>query len=229
MSYFKTVLGMVTLMLFNYALAETKDLSISQKIERKNLIIILSAPSGTGKSTLVNKLLKDDPIYIKPLSITTRKPRPGEVMDKDYHFISKEEFDKRDANNEFIENMALYGNHYAFSRQHIEDKLALGKDLLFDGSWAGVQKIVKEKADRVVTIFLLPPSMQELESRLRGRGSDTEEMVQKRLANATQEASQHKFYDYVLVNDDVETTFKQIKTIIAAERMKRLHQTIPAL
>jgi guanylate kinase len=224
MSISKMFIGFVVICItFVYGAAEP----FSQNLKRENIVFIISGPSGTGKSTLVSRLFESDPVFDKPLSITTRSPRPGEIQGVTYNYVSREEFSDMEGNGELIESMTLYGNHYGFSRKDFEDKLMLGKDLLFDGAWAGIQNIIKEKRAITVTIFMFPPSREVLEERLRGRGTDSEEMIQKRLANALQEIQPNHFYDYSFVHEDIDSSLEKLRAIIVAERMKRSRQKIP--
>ncbi|NKF52179.1 guanylate kinase [Shewanella sp. WXL01] len=185
---------------------------------RGNLFIV-SAPSGAGKSSLISALLKDKPAD-KQVSVshTTRQPRPGEENGVHYHFVSVDEFKALIADNAFFEWAEVFGNYYGTSRQVIEQTLAQGIDVFLDIDWQGGEQ-VKKLMPEAVGIFILPPSKVELERRLTGRGQDSQEVIDKRMAQAVSEMSHYKQYDFVIVNDDFDTALQQFETIIASQRL----------
>ncbi|RKQ61747.1 guanylate kinase [Thermovibrio guaymasensis] len=185
----------------------------------RGLLIVISAPSGTGKTTLTRMLLKEFPNIEFSISFTTRKPRPGEVNGKDYWFISREEFLKRIEEGDFLEWAEVYGNLYGTSKSQVLKALNEGKDVLLDIDTQGALQ-VKKNFPEAVLIFILPPSLEELERRLRNRGTDPEEVIEKRLKVAREEIKRAKFYDYIVVNDVLEVAYNKLKSIISAEKCK---------
>lgn len=195
------------------------------KVARRGLMFILSSPSGAGKTTLANRLLKADPNVSLSISATTRAPRPMEKDGKHYFFMSESEFfAKRDAG-EFLEWANVFGNYYATPKAHIDETLDAGGDVLFDIDWQGAQQLDAAKRDDVVKVFILPPSRIELERRLRERNQDPEEIVRGRMAKADAEMSHWAEYDYVIVNYDIEQSLTMLQAILLAERLKRRRQT----
>jgi guanylate kinase len=192
---------------------------------RRGVLFVLSSPSGAGKSTIARKLLADEPDLSMSVSATTRPARPGEVDGRDYQFVDLEEFRRMVAADEFLEWAHVFGHRYGTPRGQVESMLAAGKDVLFDIDWQGAQQLFQIAGGDVVRVFIFPPSMEELRRRLTGRNTDSEEVIDARMARATNEVSHWDGYDYVLVNDDVERCFAGVKTIIAAERLKRSRQT----
>ena len=195
------------------------------KFKRRGILFIVSSPSGAGKSTISRKLLEADPALEMSVSATTRPPRPGEVDGKDYHFVDLEHFREMVANNEFLEWAHVFGNRYGTPRGPVEKALAEGRDVLFDIDWQGAQQLYQQAGGDVIRVFIFPPSMEELERRLRSRGTDTNEVIEGRMSRASAEISHWDGYDYVLVNDDADTCFRHVKTILDAERLKRSRQT----
>lgn len=193
-------------------------------IARKGLMFVISSPSGAGKSTISRKLLEADLAITLSVSATTRPPRPGEVDGKDYHFVDVPRFKDMVAEGEFLEWAHVFGNRYGTPRGPVEDILASGRDVLFDIDWQGAQQLYQEAGGDVVRIFILPPSMEELERRLRSRATDSEEVISARMARAANEIGHWDGYDYVLLNDDVERCFQTVHHILRAERMKRHRQ-----
>lgn len=192
---------------------------------RRGLMFVLSSPSGAGKSTLSRLLLADDGNIVMSVSATTRAPRPGEVDGKDYYFVDQSRFDSMVADNAFLEWATVFSNRYGTPRGPVDTALSLGRDVLFDIDWQGTQQIAQKAQGDLVRVFILPPSMAALEHRLRSRAQDSEEVIQGRMARAADEISHWAEYDYVLVNDDLERCLSQVKTILAAERLKRARQT----
>ena len=196
-----------------------------QAIARRGLMLVLSSPSGAGKTTLSRKLLETDPGIELSVSVTTRKQRPGEIDGHDYHFIDAARFDAMVKGGELLEWAQVFGHRYGTPRAPVEAALANGHDVLFDIDWQGTQQL-REKADHdLVSIFVLPPSMADLERRLRRRAQDPDEVVRARMATAADEMSHWAEYDYVVINTDVDRAFREVHTILAAERLKRERQT----
>jgi guanylate kinase len=196
-----------------------------QAIARRGLMLVLSSPSGAGKTTLSRKLLETDPGVELSVSVTTRKQRSGEINGRDYHFIDAARFDAMVKGGELLEWAQVFGHRYGTPRAPVEAALANGHDVLFDIDWQGTQQL-REKADHdLVSIFVLPPSMADLERRLRRRAQDPDEVIRARMATATDEMSHWAEYDYVVINTDVDRAFREVHTILAAERLKRERQT----
>lgn len=194
-------------------------------MNRKGLLIILSSPSGAGKSTLAKRLMAWDQSLRFSVSATTRAPRPGEVDGKDYWFRSRAEFGAMVAEGEMLEHAEVFGNFYGSPRAPVERAMNEGRDTLFDIDWQGGQQIRNSVLGKdVVSIFVLPPSIAELERRLRSRGQDSDEVIAGRMAKSEAEISHWAEYDYVLVNDDIDRAEANLRTILAAERMRRDRQ-----
>jgi guanylate kinase len=194
-------------------------------IARRGLMLVLSSPSGAGKTTLSRKLLAADPAVELSVSVTTRKQRPGEVEGRDYHFIDATRFDAMVAQGELLEFAQVFGHRYGTPRAPVEAALARGRDVLFDIDWQGTQQL-REKANRdLVSIFVLPPSIPDLERRLHARAQDSDEVIHARMAKAADEMSHWAEYDYVVINTDIDRAFGDVRAILAAERLKRDRQT----
>ena len=183
------------------------------------ILFIISSPSGGGKTSLVKALLEAEPGMRLSVSYTTRPPRPGEVHGRAYHFVTLPEFERLLETGEFLENAVIYGNRYGTSRKWIEREQAGGHDVLLEIDWQGAQQ-VRRLMRQVVSIFILPPSPEVLESRLMGRGQDSAEVVRKRLAAARDEISHASEYDYVIINEDFNRAALDLRSIIRAERLK---------
>ena len=192
---------------------------------RRGVLFVLSSPSGAGKSTIARKLLADEPELAMSVSATTRAMRPGEVDGKDYHFVDLEEFRRMVAADEFLEWAHVFDHRYGTPRAQVESMLDAGKDVLFDIDWQGAQQLFQIAGGDVVRVFIFPPSMPELRDRLEKRATDSTAVIDARMARAANEVSHWDGYYYVLVNDDVEACFQGVKTILAAERLKRSRQT----
>lgn len=192
---------------------------------RRGLLIILSSPSGAGKTTLARRLLAVDPKVGFSVSATTRAPRPGEVDGREYHFVTRPEFEDMVDRGELLEHAEVFGNLYGSPRAPIEAAMGQGRDTLFDIDWQGGQQIRNSPLGReVVSIFILPPSMAELERRLRSRGQDSAEVIAGRMARSMAEVSHWAEYDYVLVNRDLEETEARVRQIVEVERLRRERQ-----
>lgn len=193
-------------------------------------LFILSAPSGAGKSSLISALLKQGkeessrPMQVS-VSHTTRDPRPGENNGEHYHFVSVENFKKQIKQNAFYEFAEVFGNYYGTSEAAIDAQLAQGIDVFLDIDWQGAQQ-VRMKKPSVTTIFISPPSRQELENRLRGRGQDSEEIIASRMEQAQKECSHFQEFDYIVINDDFEQALTDLTTIVNNQRLKRSQQML---
>ena len=194
-------------------------------LHRRGLMFILSSPSGAGKTTIARKLLAAEPELGLSVSATTRPIRPGEIDGRDYHFISQDTFDRKVDEGEFYEWAHVFGNCYGTPKGEIRAGLKVGSDYLFDIDWQGTQQLHQKAESDVVCVFILPPSLDELRRRLEGRGTDSEAVIAARMARAQAEISHWDAYDYVVVNDDVDTCFGKVRAILAAERMRRKRQT----
>ena len=194
------------------------------KSDRRGLMVVLSSPSGAGKTTLTRKLLADNPGMAMSVSATTRPPRPGEEDGVDYFFVDKTRFAELEDEGEFLEHAKVFDNFYATPRGPVEDALSKGKDVVFDIDWQGAQQLTQAAADDLVKIFILPPNMRELEQRLRTRAQDSEAVIAKRMSKSEAEISHWAEYDYVIVNEDVSTALAELQTIVNSERMRRRRQ-----
>lgn len=188
-------------------------------------MFVLSSPSGAGKSTIAGKLLNAEPGLGVSVSYTTRPIRPGEVDGRDYHFVDLDTFREMVEDNKFLEWAHVFDHRYGTPKEDVFHKLGEGQDILFDIDWQGAQQLYQIAGGDVVRVFVLPPSMTELRQRLERRATDTQAVIDARMARATNEVSHWDGYDYVLVNDDVEECFACVRTILAAERLKRSRQT----
>ncbi len=192
---------------------------------RRGVLFVLSSPSGAGKSTIAGKLLAAEPGLRMSVSATTRPMRPGEVDGRDYHFVDLPRFKEMVAANEFLEWAHVFGNRYGTPRAPVDAMLSAGDDVLFDIDWQGAQQLYQIAGGDVVRVFILPPSLAELERRLRSRGTDSEDVIVGRMSRAHSEIAHWDGYDYVLVNDDADRCFEKVRTILQAERLKRSRQT----
>ena len=191
---------------------------------RRGLLLILSSPSGAGKSTLSRKLMAWDTDLSFSVSATTRSPRSGEVDGREYYFKTRDEFQAMVKDGQMLEHAEVFGNFYGSPRGPVEDAMTQGRDTLFDIDWQGGQQIKQAMRGDVVSIFILPPSIAELESRLRGRAQDSEEVIAQRMAKSQAEISHWMEYDYVIVNRDLDAAFGELVTILQAERLRRDRQ-----
>jgi guanylate kinase len=190
-------------------------------IERRGLLLVLSSPSGAGKTSLARALLESDAGIALSVSVTTRKPRPGEVDGRDYWFVDEAKFKSMADADELLEWATVFGNYYGTPRAPIEQALAQGRDVLFDIDWQGTQQLSERMAGDLVRVFVLPPSGETLEARLRTRAQDSDDVVAKRMASASAEISHWAEYDYVIVNADLDHSSASLRAILAAERLRR--------
>ena len=194
-------------------------------LQRRGLMFILSSPSGAGKTTISHMLLERDAELQLSVSVTTRPIRPGEVDGKDYHFVDQAEYDRMVAADEFYEWATVFDHGYGTPKAQIRAGLKVGRDFLFDIDWQGTQQLYQKDQQDVVRVFILPPSLDELQRRLANRGTDSEAVITARMERARAEISHWDGYDYVVVNDDIEMCFEKVRAILHAERMKRARQT----
>jgi guanylate kinase len=198
---------------------------MAQLPSRRGLLLILSSPSGAGKSTLARRLMEWDPSLRFSVSATTRAPRPGETDGREYYFKTRTEFESMVAAGEMLEHAEVFGNFYGSPKGPVETAMTEGRDTLFDIDWQGGQQIRNSSLGRdVVSVFVLPPSIAELERRLRGRAQDSDEVIAGRMAKSQSEISHWAEYDYVIVNNDIDIAFNDLLTILQAERMRRDRQ-----
>jgi len=184
-------------------------------------MLVLSSPSGAGKSTIARNLLENDPGLELSVSVTTRPRRPSEIDGVHYHFISQREFDRLRDTDALLEWAEVHGNCYGTPREPAEAAMADGRDMLFDIDWQGAEQLDEKMRADIVSIFILPPSMGELKTRLRRRAEDTDAVIEKRLANARVEIEHWRAYDYVVVNDDLNRAYSEVRSIVTAERLRR--------
>jgi guanylate kinase len=193
-------------------------------VARRGLMLVLSSPSGAGKTTLSRKLLEADPAVELSISVTTRKQRPGEIDGQDYHFIDAARFEAMVKNDELLEWAQVFGHYYGTPCAPVAAALARGRDVLFDIDWQGTQQL-RRKVDRdFVSIFVLPPSISDLERRLRSRAQDSDEVIRARMAKAADEMSHWMEYHYVVINTDIDRAFAEVRSILTAERLDRERQ-----
>lgn len=195
--------------------------STSVPIARRGLMLAISSPSGAGKSTIARNLLEKDGEISLSVSVTTRQRRPSEIAGVHYHFVSLREFERLRGSDSLLEWAEVHGNFYGTPREPVEVAMAEGRDMLFDIDWQGAQQLQEKMPADVVSIFVLPPTMTELQSRLHRRAEDSEEVIAKRLANSRAEIAHWREYDYVIVNDDLTLAFNAVQAIVKAERLRR--------
>jgi guanylate kinase len=194
-------------------------------IRRRGLMLVLSSPSGAGKTTISRKLLALENGRLEmSVSVTTRPRRPGEVDGRDYRFIDRAEFDAMVARGALLEHASVFGNHYGTPRAPVDAALDGGRDVLFDIDWQGTQQLRESAREDVVSIFVLPPDVRELERRLRERAQDADDVVRARMAKAADEMSHWAEYDYIVVNHDVAASVAEVHAILVAERLRRVRQ-----
>ena len=193
-------------------------------ITKRGLMLVLSSPSGAGKTSICKKLLQQDTGLVLSVSATTRKRRPGEVEGKDYQFLSIQEFESRINKSQFLEYAKVFGNYYGTPAQLVEGTLKSGVDVLFDIDWQGTQQLKARARQDLVSVFILPPSIKELEKRLFNRAQDTSEVVANRMSKSASEMSHYPEYDYVIINHDLDKSVQQVQSILCAERSRRERQ-----
>lgn len=194
-------------------------------LKRRGLLFILSSPSGAGKTTITRALLEQNKDLNVSVSVTTRQPRPGEIDGQHYHFISQEEFQRMADHGELLEHAKVFRNHYGTPLKPVEEALSASQDIIFDIDWQGTQQLKQKMTHDLVTIFILPPSREELERRLRARQQDDEDVIRDRMKKASDEISHYSEYDYVIVNTDLDQSIRRAQAILDAERSKRRRLT----
>ena len=194
-------------------------------VPRRGMMLVLSSPSGAGKTTLSHKLLSEDTGLMLSISVTTRAKRRGEVDGRHYHFVDSQRFDTMARNGDLLEWASVFGNKYGTPRAPVEKALAEGHDVLFDIDWQGTQQLREKMPRDLVTVFVLPPGIPELERRLRSRAQDDEQVIRTRMGKAADEMSHWAEYDYVVINRDLDRAFLDVRSILAAERLRRERQT----
>jgi guanylate kinase len=198
--------------------------SPAPQIKRRGLMLVLSSPSGAGKTSIARRLLQLEPELSLSISVTTRPKRPGEIDGRDYHFIDRAAYDALIARGDLLEHAEVYDHGYGTPRAAVEEALAAGRDMLFDIDWQGAQQLREVARDDMVSVFILPPSNAELERRLRQRAQDAEAVVNRRLAQVADDVTHWAEYDYVLINTDLEESVCRARAILAAERLRRHRQ-----
>ena len=194
------------------------------EVKRRGLMLVLSSPSGAGKTTISRRLLDCDDQITMSISVTTRPSRPGEKDGVDYLFIEEGEFQRMSKDGQLLEQARVFDNYYGSPRQPVEEALEGGRDVLFDVDWQGAQQLAQNAGDDLVSVFILPPSHAELERRLNGRAQDSDEVVRNRMSKAASEMSHWREYDYIIVNRDIEESVSAVWAILAAERCRRDRQ-----
>ena len=202
----------------------TKKSASGRTIARRGVMLVLSSPSGAGKTTLSRMLLTEERNITLSISVTTRARRPGEVHGRHYHFIDRKRFDEMQKNGDLLEHAEVFGNFYGTPRKPVEKALKHGRDVLFDVDWQGTKQLRKHAAADLVSVFILPPSTGELARRLHTRAQDDKKVIRARMAKAGDEMTHWSEYDYVIINRDLDRSFNEIRAILAAERLKRNRQ-----
>jgi guanylate kinase len=197
----------------------------NNRTPRRGVLLIVSSPSGAGKTSLCRRLMADHSDLVLSVSATTREIRPGEVADRDYHFVSNAEFDRMVAEDAFMEWADVHGNRYGSPKAPIYDALKAGSDVLFDIDWQGAREIARKAPDDAVRIFILPPSLAELKRRLVTRSQDSDEVIDRRVGNAKEEIEHAGDFDYIFVNDDFDRSYAELAHIYHAERSRRPRNT----
>jgi guanylate kinase len=192
--------------------------------KKKGVMLVLSSPSGAGKSSICKSLMSLDTNLSLSISTTTRKKRPNENSGEDYFFVSTEKFKEMLSNNHFLEHASVFDNYYGTDKSLVEKKINNGEDLIFDIDWQGAQQLREKMREDIVSIFILPPNKKELERRLKNRGQDSADVVKKRMDGASAEITHWAEYDYVVINEDLNQSVKAVLVILKAERMKRTRQ-----
>ena len=194
-------------------------------ITRRGFLLVLSSPSGAGKTTITRRLVADEPSLTLSVSVTTRPARDGEIEGRDYHFIDRQRFDEMIAHGELLEHATVFGNGYGTPRAPIAAALSAGYDVVGDVDWQGTQQLAKSVPQDLVSVFVLPPSLAALGGRLRARAQDSAAVVASRMAKSAEELSHWPEYDYVIVNDTIEGAVAKVRAIVTAERLRRVRQT----
>jgi guanylate kinase len=202
--------------------------------KRRGLMLVLSSPSGAGKTTISRLLLERDRNIAMSVSVTTRPKRPGEVQGRDYHFIDPRKFDEMRSRGELLESAKVFGHYYGTPLKPVKDALDAGRDVLFDIDWQGTQQLAEKARDDLVGVFVLPPSTGELERRLRTRAQDSDEVVAGRMSRAADEMSHWREYDYIIINRELDQSVAAVQAILTAERFRRdrqigLHEFVKGL
>lgn len=203
---------------------EDSDGLYGPEIHRRGLMLVLSSPSGAGKTTISRKLLERDENVVISISATTRQRRPGEVAGEHYHFVKVEDFNMMVNKGELLEYAKVFDNYYGTPRAPVEKALNSGRDVLFDIDWQGTQQLVEKVREDLVSIFILPPSMAELERRLKTRAQDSDKIIAGRMSKAGDELSHWSEYDYIIINTSIDESVDKVEQILEAERMKRRRQ-----
>jgi guanylate kinase len=193
----------------------------ASEIGRRGILLVLSSPSGAGKTTITRELVSGDAQLRISVSVTTRPPRKGEIDGKHYHFVTRDRFDAMVAGGELLEHASVFGHFYGTPRAPVEAALSAGRDIISDIDWQGTQQLAQTVRDDLVAVFVLPPSMAALEERLKTRAQDSDEVVRARMAKSSDEMSHWPEYDYVFVNHDIAESVRLVQAILAAERVRR--------
>jgi guanylate kinase len=196
----------------------------ASSVHRRGLMLVLSSPSGAGKTTLSRRLLAEDRGVTLSISVTTRPRRLSEVDGSDYHFIDRERYAAMVRNDELLEHAEVFGNGYGTPRRLVEATLGEGRDVLFDIDWQGAKQLIEKVRPDLVTVFILPPSIAELERRLHRRAEDSDDIIRGRMEKAAEEIGHYDEYDYIVINRDLEQAFSEVKAILASERLRRERQ-----
>ncbi|MGE0284609.1 MAG: guanylate kinase [Rhizobiaceae bacterium] len=195
---------------------------LTQSIKRRGLMLVLSSPSGAGKSTIARNLLEDKDLSLSlSVSVTTRERRPSEIEGVHYKFVAMREFERLRDSDMLLEWAEVHGNCYATPREPVEMAMGEGRDMLFDIDWQGAEQLREKIPADVVSVFILPPSMAELKARLKRRAEDSDDVIERRLQNARLEMEHWRDYDYVVINEDLDRAFAEVKAIVTAERLRR--------
>ena len=202
----------------------TSDPNPFNIVERRGVMLVLSSPSGAGKSSIARAILESDPEISMSVSVTTRPRRPAEVAGTDYIFIDKTEFDLMVNRNELLEYAKVFDHYYGTPKEPVAEALSMGRDVMFDIDWQGTQQLAEQAEDDLVRVFILPPSTAELERRLYTRAQDSAEVVARRMAKASDEMSHYPEYDWVIVNRDFEESVESVRAILQSERLRRRRQ-----
>ena len=202
----------------------SKSDKISEAIGRRGLMLVLSSPSGAGKTSIARRLLDEDNNLTLSVSATTRPPRANEEDGRDYHFVDQQRFDQMVAQDEFLEYATVFSNSYGTPKADVMSALERGEDVLFDIDWQGTQQVANAARTDLVSVFILPPSREALQQRLISRAQDSADVVAGRMAKASDEISHYREYDYILVNRDIDLAVAQVKAILQAERLRRDRQ-----